>query len=274
MTLTIFARTFFGVVSDSPPLARLEALYRVLAVPRNAPAHAVRPALVEALAIARASATRADAPGSFLGELARVRPDALDDPTVVANLVYMLHTTSKDVADLSAWILKMLSDHPAWVEQLREDRSPDGDEGLADRIVQETLRLAQSEYLYRKIPHDLPIDGFIVPKGWLLRLCIRESHRDPRVFDRPEEFDPDRFLHRTFTQSEYAPFGAFERSCPGIHLTVTVARLFVITLAREFDWTVTSDGPQEFRGWHWAPSARFRIRVTPRRSGVVRSAGG
>jgi cytochrome P450 len=272
MTATIFARTFFGVSTDSPVLARLEALYQVLAVPRNAPARAVRPVLAEAMAIARASATRADAPGSFLAELAHVRPDALDDPTVVANLVYMLHTTSKDVADLLAWVLKMLSDHPAWIDRLREDRSSDGDGGLADRIVQETLRLAQSEYLYRKIPHDLPIDGFIAPKGWLLRLCIRESHRDPRVFDRPDVFDPDRFLHRTFTQAEYAPFGAFERSCPGIHLTVTVARLFVITLAREFDWTVVDDGPQEFRGWHWAPSARFRIQLTPRRPGPVAAA--
>src|SRR5262249_62389614 len=154
MAATIFARAFFGISSDSPALARLEALYEVLAVPRNASARAVRPALVEAMAIARTSATRADAPGSFLGELARVRPDALDDPTVVANLVYMLHTTSKDVADLSAWVLKMLSDHPAWVEQLREDRSPDGDEGLADRIVQETLRPAQRTDIHRNIPHD------------------------------------------------------------------------------------------------------------------------
>jgi len=269
MAATIFARVFFGIASDSPALARLDALYRVLAVPRNAPARAVRPALVEAMAIARASATRPDAPGSFLGELVRARADALDDRTVMANLVYMVHTTSKDVADLVAWILKLLSDHPVWIDRLRGDRSPDSDGGLADRIVQETLRLAQSEYLYRKVPHDLEIGGFVVPKGWLLRLCIRESHRDPRVFDRPDAFDPDRFLRRTFTQAEYAPFGAFERSCLGIHLTVTVARLFVITLAREFDWTVVEDGPREFRGWHWAPSARFRIRVTPRRPEAV-----
>ena len=50
---------------------------------------------------------------------------------------------------------------------------------------------------------------------------------------------------------------------------MTVARLFVTTLAREFDWTVAADGPQEFRGWHWAPSSRFRIRVTPRLAPAV-----
>jgi cytochrome P450 len=266
MAATIFVRVFFGIEAGAPAGTRLEALYRVLAVPRNAPARAVRPALAEAMAIARAGATAAVAPASFLGELGRSRPEALDDPTVLANLVYMAHTTSRDVADLMAWILKLLGDHPAWVARLRQDAGPDADRdgGLADRVVQETLRLAQSEYLYRKVPHDLEIDGRVVPRGWLLRLCIRESHRDPRVFDRPDAFDPDRFLGRTYPQAEYAPFGAFDRSCLGIHLTVTVARLFVTTLAREFDWTVVADGPQEFRGWHWAPSSRFRIRVTPR----------
>ena len=266
MAATIFVRVFFGIAAGTPALARLEALYRVLAVPRGAPAREVRPALAEAMAIARAGATAAGAPASFLGELARARPDSLDDPTVLANLVYMVHTTSKDVADLMAWLLKLLGDHPAWMERLRGDAGPDadGDGGLADRVVQETLRLAQSEYLYRKVPHDLEIDGLVVPRGWLLRLCVRESHRDPRVFDRPDAFDPDRFLGRTYAPAEYAPFGAFDRSCLGIHLTVTVARLFVTTLAREFDWAVAADGPQEFRGWHWAPSSRFRIRVTRR----------
>jgi cytochrome P450 len=271
MAATVFVRVFFGIGAGTPAGARLETLYRVLAVPRNAPAREVRPALAEATAIARAGATAAGASPSFLGELARAHPEALDDPTVLANLVYMAQTTAKDVADLMAWILKLLGDHPAWVERLRRDAGPDADRdgGLADRVVQETLRLAQSEYLYRKVPHDLEIDGHVVPRGWLLRLCIRESHRDPRVFDRPDAFDPDRFLGRTYSQAEYAPFGAFDRSCLGIHLTVTVARLFVTTLAREFDWTVTSDGPQEFRGWHWAPSSRFRIRVTPRLAPAV-----
>lgn len=265
LTAAVFVRVFFGIEADSPARARLTTLYRVLAVPQNEPARAVGPALDEAMAIARAEATAAGAPASFLGELARVRPDALGDPTVLANLVYMVHTTSKDVADLMGWILKMLGDHPEWTARLREEsKTPADDGGLADRIVQETLRLAQSEYLYRKVPHDLEIGGHVVPRGWLLRLCIRESHRDPRVFERPEAFDPDRFRNRTYAPSEFAPFGAFDRSCLGIHLTVTVARLFVTTLAQEFDWTVAADGPQEFRGWHWAPSARFRVQVASR----------
>ena len=62
------------------------------------------------------------------------------------------------------------------------------------RIVMETLRLEQSEYLYRETTRDIEHKGVVIPRGWLVRLCVRESHQDPAIFANPDVFDPDRFL--------------------------------------------------------------------------------
>ena len=135
---------------------------------------------------------------------------------------------------------------------------------LAMRIVQETLRLEQSESRYRRATADLELDGFRIPKGWLVRMCIRESHRDPRVFADPLRFDPERFANRTLTRAEYAPFGNFRLACIGEDVTKRVAARFARELACGFDWTVTKDSPPRINNWgHNAPSAALSLRMTP-----------
>jgi cytochrome P450 len=112
------------------------------------------------------------------------------------------------------------------------------------------------------------VEGFVIPAGWLLRLCIRESHRDPAIFAEPDRFDPDRFRGRAYSRLEYSPFGAStsRHACLGELLAKTIARVFLVEVARGFAWRVVGDGPREFDGWHWTPGPRFRIAIAPRAS--------
>jgi cytochrome P450 len=155
----------------------------------------------------------------------------------------------------------MLTEHEEWRMRLAADPS----RGLATRIVQETLRLEQSESRYRRAVADLEIDGFRIPKNWLVRMCIRESHQDETTFPDPRAFDPDRFLGRPFTRAQYAPFGAFRLACIGEELTKWVGALFAIELVSGFEWRVVTDGPPQISGWvHNAPSPRLGVRMTAR----------
>jgi cytochrome P450 len=124
------------------------------------------------------------------------------------------------------------------------------------------LRLRQSEYLYRKVLDDIPVERFVIPKGWLLRVCIRESHRDARIFANPHTFDPDRFLDARHTREEYATFGASRVSCLGEHLVLMLGRIFVEEFATTVETLKLADGPLEYRRWHWKPSSRWRVRVS------------
>jgi cytochrome P450 len=136
----------------------------------------------------------------------------------------------------------------------------------------ETLRLEQSEYLYRKVARSVEFEGFVLPRGWLIRLLIQESHRDPAVFSDPERFDPERFARRKYTRSEYSPFGADAHGCMGYRLAHLLGKALVDELAG-YDCRVVSDGPVE-RGnrhrHHWQPSSNLRVVMTPRPAAQAR----
>lgn len=213
-----------------------------------------------AASIAAAEARGEHVPPSFLAALLRERPDALEDSTLAFNLAALLGTGYRDLAGLLHWIVKMLGDNAEWIDRVRADTAGD----LATRVVLETLRFEQSEYVLRKVTDDIEIDGFVVPAGWYIRICVRESHRDPAVFADPELFFPDRFLGSRHTRDQYSPLGLPIRPCTGAETVVAVADAFVRELARAWRWEIVRDGPAEFDGFHWRPSRRLRIAMTPR----------
>jgi cytochrome P450 len=218
---------------------------------------------IEAIMRRRADELRDDpnAPACFLVALARAHPEALSDRTVLGNLIYIMQVTWGDVTGLLLWVFKMLSDHPEWRDRLAREQSRE----LALRIVQETLRLEQSESRYRRATTDLELDGFTIPKRWLVRMCIRESHQDESVFPNATKFNPDRFLGPPYTRAQYAPFGAFRLACIGEDLTKTVAARYALELTARYDWRVVKDGPPEITRWaHNAPNCRLSVVMTPR----------
>lgn len=190
---------------------------------------------------------------------------ALPDATCIDNLIFMFQVPLKNVVGLLNWLLVMLGSHPEWIERARDPAQVDAD--IYERIISETLRLSQSEFLYRRIVRDVEYEGVRLPAGWLLRVCVWESHRDPAVFDAPEEFNPDRFLGRTFSATEYAPFGLGKHSCNGIALTNMICKTGLETLVQSYDLSIVGAEPitREWRHWiHWHPSKNYRVRLTPR----------
>jgi cytochrome P450 len=129
--------------------------------------------------------------------------------------------------------------------------------------VSESVRLEQSEYLHRRATRDFKFRGVVIPKGWLVHVCIHESHRDPQVFEEPNVYNPDRFLESSYP-ADYAPFGIGDRSCIGVPLTREISRRFLLHLA-QYEMVVVQDGPRELSAQrHWAPSSRLRLTLDPR----------
>jgi cytochrome P450 len=130
----------------------------------------------------------------------------------------------------------------------------------------ETLRLSQAEYLYRTLRQDVVFDELLLPKGWLVRICVWESHRSPEMFNDAERFNPDRFLAEDFPQSTYSPFGADRHACNGVPLTNAVCRTFLEQLTQRYQWSVEGheELERDFRHWsHWRPGANLRFGLEP-----------
>ena len=283
MLLEIFARTFFGIPQDSKDFTKLVDLYGKIDMRKLACGsswHVIKVANEIAEIISKQSDIyqglldkNEEPPPCFLAEMVRSDPSASADPTILLNYVYMVRIGGNDLIGLLTWIVKLLSDNPEWSRRVRKEideqysnEMADGS-SLAGRIVKETLRLEQSEFLTRKVVDTIDFNGYVIPKGWLVRICIREGHRDPDIFDEAESFNPDRFSTRTYSATEYSPLGLLSHSCLAGQLVGTVSRAFIVNLIGGFDWTTTHDGPREFGRVHWQPSSAFRINVSPRASG-------
>ena len=262
-----WAELFYDIHEQHADFARLKALYHVIDIRRArwSSRRKIDPVLAEIEAIMRRRVSELanddSPPSSFLISLARTHPEALNDRTILGNLIYTMQVTWGDVTGLLLWVFKMLSDHSEWRERLACDPSHE----LATRIVQETLRLEQSESRYRRATADLEIDGFRIPKNWLVRVCVRESHQDESIFPNATAFNPDRFIGRPHTRGEYAPFGAFRLACIGEDVSKTVAAIYALELVTRFDWQVIRDGPAEISSWaHNAPNRRLAAKMTRR----------
>lgn len=270
MVLHAMMRCFLGL-RRGPDLDRFTELYltsdyRSLAKTGKGRA---RQAMREIISEMQKLSKRNDLPDSFLSELAKAHPQALGSDAMMGSFAYALHTARIDLAGLMVWVLAVIGENPQWIPALRAEcaSNPGADEvgGLADRIIRETLRMRQSEFIIRRARKDIDWNGFLIPEGWHVRLCVAESHRSPDAFDEPERFDPDRFL-TTPSRSRYAPLGFAPHLCPGEHLTRWIGRKLVVELARGHEIRASGVQPWEFSGFHWRPNAAMKVTLSPVRA--------
>lgn len=203
-------------------------------------------------------------------------PSASGDATLVGNLALMIAIGRDNLTGFLVWLAKLACDHPEAIAEIRAAADGDDASGRAERpcayrlatgFVSEALRLWQSEYVYRVTLAEVAIAGFRVPRGWLVRVCLREAHRREDVFERAATFDPSRFADRRPGRDEYAPFSRGRHACLASVVVTAIAQTTLVEWAAGVDARATCDGPVERgnRHWHhWRPSRRLRIAFSPR----------
>src|SRR5215510_2251838 len=86
-----------------------------------------------------------------------------------------------------------------------------------EMIAKEAMRLYPPAYAVgREAIEETEISGYRVPKGTQLFAFQWVTHRDPRYFDEPEAFKPERWENaEQIPRYAYFPFGAGPRQCIG-----------------------------------------------------------
>ena len=260
---------FLGLTRDDPRHARCKSLLRRLDYRRTVLLgnRRARKLLVE---FQQQIESMAEPTASYLGVMRR-RPPArimVDDATLWGNFIYLMITSAIDLADLMLWILYDLAKNPAWIERLRDGEPNEAAHRperlrLPTRIVMESLRLHQSEYIMRRACSEIRFEGFTIPRNWLVRVDVRAAHRDPELFDRPERFDPDRFLRDASPAARYCPLGIPPAPCLGRGLTHWTGEQFIEAVVRPSHISSVGDGKHELGVFHWRPASTWRPVIEP-----------
>ncbi|KAK8265965.1 hypothetical protein V6Z12_D12G213200 [Gossypium hirsutum] len=109
-------------------------------------------------------------------------------------------------------------------------------------VIKETLRLHPAVPLLvpRRTRSKINLGGYEIPSNIMVFFNSWAIHRDPEVWEKPEEFIPERFEKRSADfksqDFEYIPFGFGRRGCPGMAFAVASIVDLVANLLYWFDW--------------------------------------
>lgn len=156
------------------------------------------------------------------------------------------HETS---ASALAWALYLLATHPEVQERVAEEAraaidpaAPDfsmiSKLGFARDVFREALRLYPPvPMMVREATRAECFRDREVPEGSQIVLSPWHLHRQPRLWENPDGFDPDRWKTengKTCQREAYIPFSAGPRVCTGAGFAMIEGALLLAMLARSF----------------------------------------
>ncbi|XP_043651942.1 cytochrome P450 4c3 [Drosophila teissieri] len=151
-----------------------------------------------------------------------------------------------------SWTLFLLGCHPEYQERVVEEldaifgddkETPATMKNLLDMrylecCIKDSLRLFPSvPMMARMVGEDVNIGGKIVPAGTQAIIMTYALHRNPRVFPKPEQFNPDNFLPENCAGRHpfaYIPFSAGPRNCIGQKFAILEEKAVISTVLRKY----------------------------------------
>ncbi|KAJ8618945.1 hypothetical protein MRB53_015131 [Persea americana] len=119
-------------------------------------------------------------------------------------------------------------------------------------VVKETMRMKPIAPL--AVPHkaarDTTLDGLHVAEGTTVLVNLYALHYDPKVWDEPDRFKPERFMESSKEflgkrgQYSFLPFGAGMKACAGMEVGKLQLPFAVSNLVNAFHWSNAVEGEE------------------------------
>ena len=170
----------------------------------------------------------------------------LSDREIRDQMVTFIVAGHETVASALTWAWALLAAAPEWQERAQEEvdsvvagRLPTIEDfprlPIVRAILDESLRLYPPAWLItRSSAESSDFDGWQVPSGALIIMSPWLLHRHPDLWDRPDDFDPGRFLDDRVSRWAFIPFGAGPRLCIGRDFALLEGTLLLASLLAAF----------------------------------------
>jgi cytochrome P450 family 110 len=192
-------------------------------------------------------------------------------------LMTLLVAGHETTATVLAWALYWIHSLPEVHEKLLREldslgENPDNNAILRspylNAVCSETLRLYPVAMLAlnRLVKSPMEIMGYKLEPGTLVIPCIYLTHHREDLYPNSKKFQPERFLERQFSPSEFLPFGGGNRRCIGLAFAMFEMKLVLAKIVSNFQMAVVDGAVQPVRrGALIGPSKGVPMVVTGRR---------
>ena len=173
-------------------------------------------------------------------------------------------------ANLLSWAIYFLSEYPDIVTKLQAEVDTvvkDNTLEIKDlskltytsQVIDEVLRLMPPAWAVGRLAiEDDIIGGYEIPKGTIVLVSPYLMGHDPKNWNQPEVFDPDRFLEDNKPNQQsyrYIPFGGGPRICIGRNFSLVEGQIALALFVKNFNFKLATQQP---KGIHYQAAVTLR----------------
>ncbi|BBM85413.1 cytochrome P450 [Candidatus Uabimicrobium amorphum] len=180
----------------------------------------------------------------------------ISDKQVRDEIITLIAAGHETTAISLSWTLYLLAQHP----EVKEKLFAEVDEVLAGRlprasdmqnltytvkVMKESMRFYPPAWgLGREVTEDIEIAGQKIAKNSQVFVLMYFLHRDPRFYENPHEFYPERWtpeFEKQLHRYAYLPFGGGPRLCIGNHFAMMETTLLLAHMMQKCDFELVKD---------------------------------
>eukprot|EP01095_Lingulamoeba_sp_RSL-Kostka_P007033 TRINITY_DN221_c1_g2_i5.p1 TRINITY_DN221_c1_g2~~TRINITY_DN221_c1_g2_i5.p1 ORF type:complete len:618 (-),score=170.53 TRINITY_DN221_c1_g2_i5:180-2033(-) len=175
---------------------------------------------------------------------------SLTENEILKNTLSFMLNNKTPLQSLFTFTLYMLAKHQDIQESLQENIDEYIQEGIPPSyeqikklelllfVIKETMRLFPIvPMIHRRATHDTILNGYSIQAGTIVSLLTYSVHQDHKIWNRPTEFNPQRFSKLESKKRHhfsYIPFGAGARTCVGVNFVSLSVRCILAILLRGY----------------------------------------
>lgn len=130
------------------------------------------------------------------------------------------------------WAMSNLLNH---TNVLKKGKDRDRRENRFRPVNRRTRHCKTSLSPEHSVREDCMVAGYDVPRDTILLVNVWAIHRDPKMWEEPEKFKPERF-EKEGEDKKLMSFGIGRRACPGLGLAKRLVTLALGSLVQCFEW--------------------------------------
>jgi cytochrome P450 len=186
--------------------------------------------------------------------------DKMSDKQVRDEVMTIFIAGHETTANALTWTFYLLSQYPDAEKKLHDEidsvlgatdgnghnssRIPTPDDipklQYTEKVLRESMRLYPPVWtMGRYVEKDYPVGEYTIPAGSSILMSQYVMHHDPRYYEEPEQFNPDRWTAKFKTdlpRFSYFPFGGGIRGCIGEPFAWMEGVLIIAVIAQK--WTM------------------------------------